>query len=117
MLIKFPNKEKERIKVGDRVRILLWHLETRLKNKSAMNQTWLKKKIFLRDFPGDLVVKIKTLCFHCRGHGFNPWFEELRSHMLCRMIKKKEKASCTKCRHTSEILWVWLQTTTIKQIL
>lgn len=74
-LLNFPiRRERERIKVGDRVRILLWHLETTLKNKNAMNQTWLKKKkIFLREFPGDLVVKIKTPCFHWRGHGFDPW--------------------------------------------
>ena len=25
----------------------------------------------LRDFPGSPVVK--TLCFQCMGHGFNPW--------------------------------------------
>ena len=24
-----------------------------------------------RDFPGGPLVK--TPCFHCRGHGFNPW--------------------------------------------
>ena len=25
----------------------------------------------MKDFPGGPVVK--TLCFHCRGLGFNPW--------------------------------------------
>ena len=25
------------------------------------------------DFPGGPVVK--TPCFHCRGHGFDPWLE------------------------------------------
>ena len=29
-------------------------------------------EISLGDFLGDTVVK--TLCFHCRGQGFNPWF-------------------------------------------
>ena len=27
-----------------------------------------------RDFPGGPVVK--TLCFQCRGHGFDPWSED-----------------------------------------
>ena len=26
---------------------------------------------FSGDFPGGLVVK--TLCFYCMGHGFDPW--------------------------------------------
>ena len=25
----------------------------------------------VREFPGGPVVR--TLCFHCRGHGFDPW--------------------------------------------
>ena len=25
----------------------------------------------IRDFPG--APGVKALCFHCRGHGFNPW--------------------------------------------
>ena len=32
------------------------------------------------DFPGRQVVK--TLCFHCRGCGFDPWSGELRSRNL-----------------------------------
>ena len=32
--------------------------------KTTVNAYW--------DFPGDPVVK--TLCFHCRGHGFDPWW-------------------------------------------
>ena len=32
-----------------------------------------------RDFPGSPVVK--TLWFHIRGHGFDPWLGNLRSHM------------------------------------
>ena len=35
------------------------------------------------DVPGDPVVK--TLCFHCRGQRFDPWFGELGSSMLCSM--------------------------------
>ena len=31
----------------------------------------------VRDFPGSQAVK--TLCFHCRGHGCHPWSENLRS--------------------------------------
>ena len=31
----------------------------------------LHEKCWLRHFPGSPVVK--TLCFQCRGHGFNPW--------------------------------------------
>ena len=29
------------------------------------------KNLLLGDFPGAPVAG--TLCFHCRGHGFNPW--------------------------------------------
>ena len=39
------------------------------------------------DFPGGPVVK--TLCFHCRGRGFDPWGG--RSHMLCSLAKKGKK--------------------------
>ena len=35
----------------------------------------------LQDFPGSPVVK--TLCFHCKGHG------ELRSHVLSTAVKKQ----------------------------
>ena len=28
-------------------------------------------KIHLQEFPGGPVVR--TPCFHCRGHGFDPW--------------------------------------------
>ena len=31
----------------------------------------LKNKMLSRDFPGGPVVK--TPCFHCRGHWFDPW--------------------------------------------
>ena len=35
-----------------------------------------------RDFPGSQVVR--TLCFHCRGHRFDPWLEnkDLESHAV-----------------------------------
>ena len=32
-----------------------------------------------RDFPG--VPVVKTPFSQCRGHGFDPWVRELRSHM------------------------------------
>ena len=41
------------------------------------------------DFPGSPVVK--TLCFQCREHRFNPWFGELRSYMPHGTTKKKIK--------------------------
>ena len=34
---------------------------------------------------------VKTLCFHCRGHGFHPWSGELRSHIPCCIVKTKKK--------------------------
>ena len=40
-----------------------------------------------QDFPGGSVVK--TPCFHCRGHGFNPWSGNFR--MLRGVAKKKKK--------------------------
>ena len=40
------------------------------------------------DFPGGPVVK--TLHFHCRGHGSNPLVGELRSHMPSGVTKKKK---------------------------
>ena len=40
------------------------------------------------DLPGGPVFK--TLCF-CRGHGFSPWPENLRSSMVCGAAKKKRK--------------------------
>ena len=33
---------------------------------------------------------LKTPCFHCKGHRFNPWVGELRSCMLCSVAKKKK---------------------------
>ena len=47
----------------------------------------MKQKIIMTwDFPGCPVVK--TLCFQCKGCGFNPW--ELKSHMPGSMAKKKK---------------------------
>ena len=40
------------------------------------------------DFPGSPVVR--TLCFYYRGMGLLPG-QELRSHMLCSMARKKKK--------------------------
>ena len=41
------------------------------------------------DFPGSPVVK--TLCFHCTGHGFDPWSEneDPTCHAVCSKKKKK----------------------------
>jgi len=49
-----------------------------------------KKKKKEGDFPAHPVVK--TLCFHCRGHGFEPWWGT-RSHMPS-TPKKKKKENC-----------------------
>ena len=42
------------------------------------------------DFPGSPVVK--TLCFHCTGHGFDPWSEneDPTCHAVWSKKKKKE---------------------------
>ena len=40
-----------------------------IRGKAAVNSTMEKKG--RKDFPSHPVVKI--LCFHCAGHGFNPW--------------------------------------------
>ena len=51
-----------------------------------------QENVQLGEFPGGPVVG--TPHFHCRGPGFDPWWEKLRSHMLCGMAwpkKKKEK--------------------------
>ena len=41
------------------------------------------------ELPGGPVVKIP--CFHWRGHKFNPWLGNLRSHTLHGAAKKKKK--------------------------
>ena len=42
------------------------------------------------DFPGGPVVR--TPCFHCRRHGFNPWWGH-SSHMPRSAAKKKKRNS------------------------
>ena len=42
----------------------------------------------LRDFPGGPVVK--TLHFHCRGCGFDPWSGKM-PHGMAKKFKKKKK--------------------------
>ena len=54
-----------------------------------LNLNKMVKKEMARDFPGGLVLK--TPCFHCRGHGLDPWSRELRSHMPHSAAKKKKK--------------------------
>ena len=46
------------------------------------------KAINYRDFPGGLMVK--TPCFQCRGHRFDPWLE---NYMPCGTVKKKKKTT------------------------
>ena len=41
------------------------------------------------EFPGSPVVKI--LCFHCRGHGFSPWWGHCVLHRMLRSSQKKER--------------------------
>ena len=48
--------------------------------EERMNNKWM-------DFPGGPVVK--TLHFHCRGHGSDPW--ELRSCIMFDWLKKKKQ--------------------------
>ena len=56
-----------------------------------------QENVQLGEFPGGPVVG--TPHFHCRGPGFDPWWEKLRSHMLCGMAwpkkeKRKKKRKC-----------------------
>ena len=54
-------------------------------NKGPSSQNNVKvKDLYSGDFPGGSVVK--TLCFHCRGHGFDPWWGDLK--ILCGIAKK-----------------------------
>ena len=41
-----------------------------------------------RNFPAGPVVR--TLCFHCKGCGLNPWLGELRSHIPPRYGQKQK---------------------------
>ena len=52
---------------------LAWYPSVRAQLLLAQEKTiWSARlKIKIRDFPGGPMVKI--LCFHCRGHRFNPW--------------------------------------------
>ena len=45
--------------------------------------------MYLQKLTGGLMVK--TVCFYCRGHGFDPWgTKKLRSCMLHGVAKKKK---------------------------
>ena len=55
--------------MGYHIAMKMRHTLTQYNNKIILN----KKKPDTWEFPGDLVVKIKTPCFHWRGHGFDPW--------------------------------------------
>ena len=48
---------------------------------------------------------VRTLCFHCRGHGFHLWLED--PHMLCGVAKKKKKPNKQKeGRKNCQINWL-----------
>ena len=50
------------------------------------------RRVGVPEFPGSSVVKI--LCFHCRGHGFSPWWgPHVLYHMLWSPQKRKRKMS------------------------
>ena len=46
------------------------------------------KTVWYWDFPGGPVVK--TLCFHCRGRGFNPWLGN--SDPACHVARPQKKS-------------------------
>ena len=65
--VTFPynnNYQKEKLRK-------LSHLQSHQKEYLGINLTKEVNDLYLWDFPGGPVVK--TPCFHCRGHGFNPW--------------------------------------------
>ena len=45
--------------------------ENKIQKISFFSLYWQDFKRLVTDFPGGPVVK--TPCFHCRGHGFDPW--------------------------------------------
>ena len=48
---------------------------------------------------------IKTVCFHCRGHGFHPWVEN--QDPACLMVcKKKKKIPQCLCQPERSCLWL-----------
>ena len=54
----------------------LTYIHWMLRNYLELYNTKAKKtiemeEIYCMEFPSSLVIK--TLCFHCRGHGFKPW--------------------------------------------
>ena len=51
------------------------------------------QEIYLREFPGSPVAIARTLCFHCRGHGFEPWSgnSDPASHVAKKKKKKRER--------------------------
>ena len=59
------------------------------------------------DFPGGPVVK--TPCFHCRGHRFDPWLGKIpMPHGVTgKKKKKKEKERNYKCTSVGEDVEKW----------
>ena len=64
------------------------------RNKQKLSHHPALRNTTLPDLP---VIQwlAETLCFHCRGHGFNLWLEKL--HLPCSLAerKKKKKGNCT----------------------
>ena len=60
----------------DGVTLLFLKQTAQMSYKESNRSNWIhlkapNSKTFFRDFPGGPVVK--TLHFHCRGHGFDAW--------------------------------------------
>ena len=57
---------------------------------SSSTRRWIQLiTTFSKDSPGSLVVR--TPCFHCKGHGFDPWLGNYRSYMPSLAAKEKKK--------------------------
>ena len=51
-------------------------------------------KYVRREFPPGSSV-VRTLCFHSRVHGFNPWYGELRPYMQCSVPPRPTYRNCS----------------------
>ena len=58
------------------------------RNKQKLSHHPALRNTTLPDLP---VIQwlAETLCFHCRGHGFNLWLEKL--HLPCSLAEQKKK--------------------------
>ena len=59
-----------------------------------MTQCWqtFLKMVIMENFPGDLVVK--TPCFQCRGHRFDPWSGKFHMPQRVWQKRKEKKKDC-----------------------